>query len=82
MRYQDGTEVHVGDVVDLGAGWRGVVVAVFDTREFSPRFRGWDGYLTVGAMVHCPEAGLIHYEDAEHDFDFVRRGDVPGDTAG
>ena len=82
MTYQDGTEVRVGDVVDLGAGWQGVVVAVFDTRQFSRGFseQEW-GYLTAGAMVQCPEAGLIHYEDSKHDFDLIRRGDDQGGEA-
>lgn len=76
MTYQDGTEVRVGDVVDLGAGWQGVVVAVFDTREFSAEYQEEEwGHLTVGAMVECPKAGLIHYETSDHDFDLIRRGD-------
>ena len=82
MKYQDGTEVRLGDIVDLGSGWQGVVAAVFDTRQFSHECseQAW-GYLQVGAMVECPEAGLIHYEDSEHDFDLIRRGDDQGGHA-
>ncbi|TCV91628.1 hypothetical protein EC912_11058 [Luteibacter rhizovicinus] len=79
MRYLDGQEVMLNDVVDLGSDWTGWVVAVMDTRQYSAEHPGaqW-GYLEQGAMVECPQAGLIHYVVADEDLVLIRRSASAG----
>lgn len=74
MRYADGREVLVGDVVDLGGGSLGRVVAVLDTQLFSEQYPYEDwGYLRDGVLVEASSFGLLHCTGNDHDFTLVGR---------
>lgn len=83
MKYRDGREVLLGDLVDLGGDMQGIVVAVMDTRMFSANYpeAEWE-YLGVGALVESVEAGLVYYDSPEHDFELIRRGNDQGSHVG
>lgn len=73
--YQDGTPVHLGDVIRMGDS-PGRVRAIISTDEYGPDFlkENWD-YLETGAMLEFEAYGLIHYpENPEEDVEFVARG--------
>lgn len=75
MKYQDGSPVLLGDIVSLGAGISGQVVAVIDSGEFSRIYPEGDwAYLKVGALVESSEAGLIHCPSSAFDFILLKRG--------
>jgi hypothetical protein len=66
MKYPDGTEARVGDVIRFASGATGVVVASMDTDEYSQKHpREQWSYLKVGVMIDCTDAGLIHYVEPE-----------------
>lgn len=73
MKYVDGRAVILGDKVDLGSGWSGVV-AVIDTDQYSERYpaSNW-AYLQEGAMVETSQGGLIHMVNDWLDFTLVSR---------
>ena len=60
MKYSNGEEVNVGDMVDA-FGSEGIVVYVIDTHQYSEAHPkgSWD-YLGVGMMVETSEMGLVH----------------------
>jgi hypothetical protein len=66
MKYPDGQEVKLGDVVALGRGEEGIVVCSIDTGEYSEVYpqAQW-GYLDSGVLIKFPSYGLIHYEEPE-----------------
>jgi hypothetical protein len=41
QRYEDGSEIHVGDVVSYN-GQRGTIVVVVDRGEYAPAFPKWE----------------------------------------
>lgn len=65
MRYSDGNEAKLGDVVLIGGKHMGVVVASIDTGEYAPEHpeEQW-AYLGKGVMVNTDFGGLVHYADA------------------
>ena len=74
--------MRVGDHV-VADGMSGIIVCDFDRREFLAGFEGWDlprvemfggGTLSSGVMVKTKQAGLIHYEEADGDIEFVEGG--------
>ncbi|QEX22836.1 hypothetical protein FRZ61_27690 [Hypericibacter adhaerens] len=75
MKYPNGQEAHLNDVVKLWAGAEGIVVCSLDTNEFSSAFpkSEW-GYLKKGILIESPQAGLIHYIEPEATLELVRRG--------
>lgn len=74
MNYSDGEVVLLGDKVSLGGGLTGVVVAVIDTGDFSKGYIPTEWlYLSIGALVESPEAGLIHYPDFDNTFALIER---------
>lgn len=80
MRYPDGQEARLGDVVTLGGDARGVVVCSIDTDEFTADHPASEWrYLGTGVMIHFDRYGLIHYREPEDDLVLVSR--VRGDTA-
>ncbi len=74
MKYPDGQDVKLGDIVELGKNEQGVVVCSIDTGEYSddcPEDQ-WS-YLNKGVLVKFPAYGLIHYKDPEPDLRLVAR---------
>lgn len=67
MRYADGNEAHIGDVVAIDEKHRGVVVANIDGGEFSQHFAKDWGYLKRGILVDTDFGGLVHYPNGEHE---------------
>ena len=68
MKYSDGSEAHVGDVVLIDGKHKGIVVASIDTNEYSvahPKEQ-W-AYLGHGIMVDTDFGGLVHYPDTAHE---------------
>lgn len=74
MNYLDGRKVLLGDLVDLGGGMSGVVVAVIDDGAYASGIsaKEWE-YLGQGVLLDAPGFGLVHYLNAEHDFILARR---------
>jgi len=73
MRYSNGQEVIVGDLVCLG-GCSGIVVCSIDRNEYSktqPKNK-WD-YLKQGVVIEFERYGLIHYQEPESDLKLVAR---------
>jgi len=68
MRYSDGNEAHLGDVVLIDGKHKGTVVASIDTNEYSAEHpkEQW-AYLKKGVMIDTDFGGLIHYPDAENE---------------
>lgn len=76
MKYADGTDIRPGDVVQIGAMYRGRVVASMDTDEYLPGEGGW-AYLGAGIMVDTDFGGLVHYtSETADDFVLIQRGTV------
>ena len=66
MKYPDGREVRLGDVVALGSDQQGIVVCSIDTGEYSDAYpRAQWGYLDAGVLIEFPSYGLIHYKEPE-----------------
>jgi hypothetical protein len=66
MKCADGSEVRLGDRVELWPGNPGTVVFSIDTDEYSDAYpREQRDYLGSGVMVLSEKAGLIHYEQPE-----------------
>ena len=64
MKYSDGHEAMLGDVIAIDGSHRGTVVACIDRAEYSqehPREQ-WS-YLGKGIMVNTDFGGLVHYTD-------------------
>ena len=64
VKYSDGLDMRVGDLVAIGSNAKGIVVACIDTGEYSvehPREQ-W-GYLGIGVMIDTSFGGLVHYPD-------------------
>lgn len=70
----DGQQVLLGDLVDLGGGQTGTVVAVIDTQSYAAGYsaESWN-YLVQGALLEAEGFGLVHYPSSEHDFKLIRR---------
>jgi hypothetical protein len=66
MRYFDGKEVRLGDVVKFNGNDVGTVVCSIDTKEFSEEYTEADwSYLQKGVMIDSPKCGLVHYKESE-----------------
>lgn len=76
MRYPDGQEVIIGDIVSLNKSKdsEGVVVCSLDRGEYSKEFtqEQW-GYLKKGILIEFTRFGLIHYEEPDSDLELVSR---------
>jgi hypothetical protein len=74
MKYPDGRDVKLGDIVALGKNQKGVVVCSIDTEEYSDAFPKieWN-YLNNGVLISFPSYGLIHYKEPEPDLRLVAR---------
>ena len=72
--YQCGNEIRTGDRVTL-AGHPGVVVAVIDTRSYSPPDfpeQDW-AYLKTGFVLKVEGFGLVYEKQADEDLELVAR---------
>lgn len=69
MRYPDGQQMLLGDVLELWNGCDGVVVCSIDTDEYSDEYpdEAWS-YLKSGVLIQSVQGGLIHYLQAEPSF--------------
>jgi len=66
MKYADGQEVRLGDMVALGGDQQGIVVCSVDTGEYSDAYPYSDwGYLDAGVLIEFPTYGLVHYKEPE-----------------
>ncbi|HEV2651793.1 MAG TPA: hypothetical protein VGU69_11075 [Rhizomicrobium sp.] len=74
MKYRDGQPVMVGDKVWVWPGNEGVVVASFDTNEFSKEYpeSEWS-YLKRGVMIKCKLAGDIHLTKPDDELVLIER---------
>jgi len=77
VNYGTGEEIRLWDRLAPWPGCSGVVVASFDTDEYSQRFpREHWSYLKQGILVDTTQAGLIHYPEADSELTLVRRGEA------
>ena len=75
MKYPDGDEVKVGDIVGYSDGSRGTVVCNIDKAKYTEEHSkdAWS-YLEKGIMVESDCYGLIHYpDDLDVDMYLVKR---------
>ena len=74
MKYPDGQDVKLGDVVAIDKEHQGVVVCSIDTGEYSddcPKAE-WS-YLDSGVLIKFPSWGLIHCKEPDFDLRLVAR---------
>ena len=69
MKYSDGTEIRLGDIVldnQFSLGGQGAVVFSIDTDQYSEPYpkEKWE-YLGKGIMVKFQDGGEIYYEGSE-----------------
>ena len=68
MKYTDGNEARLGDIVAIDGKYRGVVVACIDRGEYSPEYpREQWSYLAVGIIVNTDFGGLVHYANGSQE---------------
>ncbi len=72
MKYRDGQEVKLGDVVVLGTDQRGVVVCSIDTGEYSDAYpRAQWCYMNGGVLIEFRSYGLVHYNEPDPDLRLI-----------
>jgi hypothetical protein len=64
MRYPDGQELRVGDIVQFGTDHTGTIVVDVDSRTSIPPHstEQW-AYLGAGIVIDTSFGGLVHYLD-------------------
>ncbi|NJL28923.1 MAG: hypothetical protein HC897_14060 [Thermoanaerobaculia bacterium] len=74
MKYSNGEDVVVGDVVSVSDWAVGTVVCCLDTGISIPGFPfdEW-AYLEHGAIIDSPELGLLHHPEEYAVFKLLRR---------
>jgi hypothetical protein len=60
MKYSDGQLVLAGDVVEIAAKYRGIVIAAIDDKSYMPGGEDWE-CLGTGALIDTDFGGLVHY---------------------
>jgi hypothetical protein len=73
MNYMDGQQIRVGDTVKLWGDCHGVVVASFDTGEFSEEFGKEWNELKEGVLIRTNEVGLVHVVEPNEELVLVQR---------
>lgn len=74
MKYNDGREVKIGDVVDLWPGHRAVVVCIIDDGLAAPGYNIEDwAYLKRGVVFKSAISGDIRFDEPGEDAVFVER---------
>jgi hypothetical protein len=69
QRYEDGTEIHVGDEVAF-AGHRGKIVIVVDRGEYAPTFPKSEWPLAdepTGFMIEFTDGGRLFLDSSDDD---------------
>lgn len=62
MKYSDGNEAEIGDVIAIDEKYRGVVVVCLDRDEYAEAYpRAQWSYLGTGILVDTDFGGLVHY---------------------
>ncbi|CBG89104.1 hypothetical protein [Citrobacter rodentium] len=77
MKYSDGSNILLGDIVTLGGGMTGIVVCNFEEGWFTQDFDKdeWRDY-TTGVMIASNQAGLVYYPEESVDLSLIRRATV------
>lgn len=73
MKYSDGQLVLAGDVVEIAAKYRGIVIAAIDDKSYMPGGEDWE-YLGTGALIDTDFGGLVHYPGDDEELVLVHRG--------
>jgi hypothetical protein len=74
MKYSNGEEIKLGDIVQVNGNDPGVVVGVIDTGEFSKGYPAEDwAYLNKGTLILTQGAGLIHYPEPDSEIKLIER---------
>jgi hypothetical protein len=74
MKYDNGSEVRLGDLVDIGKGEIGVVIAIIDDRLFSEGYSSdnWPVFQS-GVMIETVQSGPVHYDFPDEDTILLKR---------
>lgn len=77
MKYPDGQEMRLGDLVDQD-GHAGCIVFSIDSNEYTPDYpcADWD-YLGSGVMILFDDLGLVHYSQSDEGTRLVARATTP-----
>ena len=80
MRYSDGQDAKIGDIVEIGDDLAGRVVMLVRERVAVEGFVAdeWS-YLNDGVLVETKTAGLIHYPDIHGHLLFLTARSRPSD---
>lgn len=74
MKYQDGKDVLIGDIVNLGAGERAVVVCIIDDNVAGEGYKLSDwAYLERGVVFRSEKCGDTYFIKPDEDTELVRR---------
>jgi hypothetical protein len=74
QRYEDGSEVHVGDQVSY-AGWRGRIVIVVDRGEYAPTFPKVEWPLPgepTGFMIEFTDGGRLFLDSSDEHLEVLK----------
>jgi hypothetical protein len=64
MKYLDGSDMKIEDVVEFGRSDRGRIVASIDTGDYSKEFQEQEwGYLKIGVLVKTDAGAIVHLTD-------------------
>lgn len=74
MKYANGEEIRLGDLVNIWPGADGEVVAILDSKEFCSAYpeSEW-GYLEKGILVESGDVGLIHFIEPGRSTQLLKR---------
>jgi hypothetical protein len=75
QRYQNGSEVHLGDVVSY-SGQRGAIVFVADRREYSESYPESDwlpSEYPTGFMIEFTNGALLRLDSSDEHLELVSR---------
>jgi hypothetical protein len=74
MKYPDGQDVRIGDIIDLGNDGEGLVVCDIENRigTIDYPISDWD-YLKIGVMIYTKEFGLFHCDKFGEFVSLIRR---------
>ena len=73
QRYEDGSEIHVGDTVAF-SGHRGTIVIVVDREEYAPTFPKSEWPLKdepTGFMIEFADGGRLFLDSADEDLEVL-----------
>jgi hypothetical protein len=74
MKYPDGQDVRLGDLLELWPGCHGTVVACLDDQAFAPTHPAAEwSYLDGGVLIETSAVGLVHYHAPEESFRLLGR---------